>query len=301
MIINNNNKDRYIMSKIIVSATNKGGEGKTTTSINLAEYFAIIKNKRVLGIDLDPQANFSGRYLEMEYDPNSTGGKLPPLHPEYIEDQQNNHWNGRSSIADIFYGQNVYPYPTKIKNIEFMPADSAKLQKIENTTNEELNDKIIGNLKAFLSLPDLQNSYDVIIIDTPPAKGPLTKGALKCASHLIIPAQMEQFSIEGIYGMLQLYKQEAYQRSSTESISLIGILPNQIRDVTLHANFLQQLKSMKGIQEFVMPIYIKKRTFYSEVLVEGSKPKSVFELSKNKKERQEMEEVCEFCSNKVFA
>ncbi len=288
------------MSKIIVSATNKGGEGKTTTSINLAEYFAIIQNKKVLGIDLDPQANFSGRYLDMEYDPNSTGGKLPPIHPEYNEEHTNT-WNGRSSIADIFYGENVYPYTTKIKNLEIMPADSAKLQKIENTTNEELSEKIIGYLKTFLSLPDLKDSYDIIIIDTPPAKGPLTKGAIKCATHMIIPAQMEQFSIEGIYGMLQLYKQEAYQRSKQDSIQLIGILPNQIRDVTLHTNFLQQLKSIKGIQEFVMPTCIKKRTFYSEVLVEGSKPKSVFELSKNRKERKEMEEVCEFCSNKVFA
>ena len=47
------------MTKVIANATNKGGEGKTTMSIMLAEYAALILNKKVLAIDLDPQANFS--------------------------------------------------------------------------------------------------------------------------------------------------------------------------------------------------------------------------------------------------
>ena len=55
--------------KIIAVVNNKGGVGKTTTSRFLAEYFSIVKNEKVLAIDMDPQANFSNRYLKMEIDP----------------------------------------------------------------------------------------------------------------------------------------------------------------------------------------------------------------------------------------
>lgn len=74
------------MTKIVVNATHKGGEGKTTNSIMLAEYAALILKLRTLIIDLDPQANFSGRYVKMEYDPANKGGKIPPYHPDYEPD-----------------------------------------------------------------------------------------------------------------------------------------------------------------------------------------------------------------------
>ena len=99
------------MTKIIVNATHKGGEGKTTNSIMLAEYCAIILNLKTLIIDLDPQANFSGRYVKMEYDPAYKGGKIPPFHPDF-EPAVDKDWNGRSGIANIFYGEDVIPYPT---------------------------------------------------------------------------------------------------------------------------------------------------------------------------------------------
>ena len=54
------------MTKVIANATNKGGEGKTTMSIMLTEYAALVMNKKVLAIDLDPQANFSKYYLNLD-------------------------------------------------------------------------------------------------------------------------------------------------------------------------------------------------------------------------------------------
>ena len=121
------------MTKIIVNATNKGGEGKTTMSIMLAEYSALVMNKKVLAIDLDPQANYSKYYLNLEYDPVYKGGKIPPLHPEYNPDKDIG-WDGRSTIANIFYGEEVFPYPTDFKNIEILPAHSSKLQEAEAVT-----------------------------------------------------------------------------------------------------------------------------------------------------------------------
>lgn len=288
------------MAKILVCATNKGGEGKTTTSINLAEYASLILKKKVLLIDLDPQANLSGRYIQMDYDPAYKSGKIPPLHPDYnaTEDEQ---WDGRSSIANIFYGEEAVPYPTSIENLELLPAHSQKLLEAEAVTKNEVLEKVHMQLKYFVDLAELQQTYDLVIIDTPPSKGPLTVAAIKAATHLIIPAQMEQFSIEGIYGMLQLWKQESYKRPKETPITLVGILPNKYRDINLHREFLQELQQMKGIGNYVLPNPIKVRAVYSEILVEGAHPKSIFELKISHVARQECETACREILNKVLS
>src|SRR3990167_10424876 len=287
------------MIKVIVNATHKGGEGKTTNSIVLAEYLALIANKRVLSIDLDPQANFSGRYIQMAYDPAYQGGKIPPLHPDY-EPEIDLDWDGRSGIANIFYGHEVIPYPTQIPNLEIAPAHSIKLQEAEAVTKAEVKEKVHLQLKKFIDQPEVQASYDVIIIDTPPSKGPLTISAIKAATHLVIPAQMEQFSIEGIYGMLQLWKQESYSRSKDNQITLVGILPNQIRDVKIHKEFLADLKTKENTSKFLMPISIKKRTIYTEILTEEANPKSIFELPAGNVARVEYETACKYIMERVL-
>ena len=287
------------MTKVIVNATHKGGEGKTTNSIMLAEYTALIKGLKTLIIDMDPQANFSGRYIDMEYDPAYKGGKVPALHPDF-EPNEDTNWDGRSSIANIFYGEEVVPYPTAIPNLDLLPAHSCKLQEAEAVTKNEVLEKVHLQLKRFLELPDVKSSYDVIIIDTPPSKGPLTIAAIKAASHIVIPAQMEQFSIEGIYGMLQLWKQESYYRTKDNPIELVGILPNQVRDIKLHKQFLQGLKLMKGVSDYVMPRVIKKRAIYTEILVEDANPKSIFELPAKNLARIEYEAACQYIMDKVF-
>lgn len=287
------------MTKVIVNATHKGGEGKTTNSIVLAEYLALICKKRVLSIDLDPQANFSGRYLQMNYDPAYQGGKIPPLHPDY-EPEIDHDWDGRSGIANIFYGEEVIPYTTPIKNLEITPAHSIKLQEAEAVTKAEVKDRVHTQLKRFIHQSEVQAAYDVIIIDTPPSKGPLTISAIKAATHLVIPAQMEQFSIEGIYGMLQLWKQETYARTKDNPIDLIGILPNQVRNINIHKSFLHELRNKEFTSKYIIPHEVKKRAIYTEILAENASPKSIFELPEQSIERSEYEIVCQFIANKVF-
>lgn len=287
------------MAKILVCATNKGGEGKTTTSINLAEYASLILKKKVLLIDLDPQANLSGRYIPMDYDPTYQSGKIPPLHPDFQPDDDDD-WEGRSSIANIFYGEEAVPYPTSIDLLELLPSHSQKLLEAEAVTKNEVLDKVHMQLKHFVDLPDLQKGYDLVIIDTPPSKGPLTIAAIKAATHLIIPAQMEQFSIEGIYGMLQLWKQESYKRTKETPITLLGILPNKYRDINLHREFLQELRKMPGIGQYVLPNPIKARAVYSEILVENAQPRSIFELKENHVAREECEATCREVFEKMY-
>ena len=287
------------MTKIIVNATNKGGEGKTTTSINLAEYASIIMGKRVLGIDLDPQANFSSRYTPMERDPAYKGGRIPSIHPDY-EPEEDLGWDGRSTIANIFYGEEVIPYPTDIPNLEILPSHSNKLQEAEAVTKNDVLEKVHLQLKRFLDLPDVRKEYDIIIIDTPPSKGPLTIAAIKAASHIVIPSQMEQYSIDGIYGMMQLWKQETYSRSEDNPLELVGILANQVRDINLHEQFFNSLRDTDGIRDLMIPHKIKKRAIYTEILVENANPNSIFELSEKHVARRELVSVCQYIMEKVY-
>lgn len=287
--------------KVIVATTNKGGDGKTKSSILISEYFTFVKGKRGLAIDLDPQCNFSSRFLKMAIDPVSLDGKVPPLHPDYNSDNPDDaEWDGRSSIADIFYGNPVIPYPTHIPSLEIAPGHGARLLEAEAVTKYEVAEKVHHQLKRFFSLPEVHDLYDFIIIDTPPSKGPLTISAFKAATHILIPAQMEEYSIQGIFGMLQLWKQQTYARSVEEPIELIGVLPNKYRGVNLHRDFLEGLRSSSGIADYIMPYILKERAIYAEVDVESASPRTIFELPKNHVARSEAELVCEYIFNKVF-
>lgn len=287
------------MTKVIANATNKGGEGKTTMSIMLAEYAAIVMGKNVLAIDLDPQANFSKYYLNLEYDPVYKGGKVPPLHPEYNPDKDVG-WDGRSSIANIFYGEEVIPYPTGFKNIEILPAHSNKLQEAEAVTKNEVLEKVHLQLKCFVQLPEVKKAYDFIVIDTPPSKGPLTIAAIKACTDMVIPSQMEEDSIDGIYGMMQLWKQETYARPAEKPINLVGILANRVREVSLHKNFFEQLKSLESTKDYVIDKKIKERVIYGELRVKEDRPKSVFELPKDHIARKECESVCKTIMKRIY-
>lgn len=287
------------MTKIIANATNKGGEGKTTLSILIAEYAAIIMGKRVLAIDLDPQANFSKYFLNLEYDPVFKGGKLPPIHPEYNPDEDIG-WDGRSSIANIFYGEEVTPYPTDFEKLDILPAHSNKLQEAEAVTKNEVLEKVHLQLKRFVDFPTVRELYDIIIIDTPPSKGPLTIAGIKACTHMVIPSQMEEDSIDGIYGMMQLWKQETYTRSPENPIELVGILANRVRDVSLHKSFFEHLKSLGSTKDLILDEVIKERVIYGELRVKEDRPKSVFELPKSHVARKECEAICSKIMERIF-
>lgn len=283
------------MTRVIASATNKGGDGKTEISIVLSEYLSIIKKEPTLGADLDPQANYSGYFLPLEYDPAHKDGKIPPIHPDYNPDIDDD-WDGRSSIGNVFYGEELIPYPTSIPDLEILPAHSYKLQEAEAVTKNELLEKVHLQLLRFVKLPEVQSTYMNIILDTPPSKGPLTISGIKACTHIVIPSQMESDSIEGIYGMLQLWKQETYARPKDYPVELVGIIPNRVRDVNLHQQYLEQLRVIDSTKDFVLDEVIKERVIYGELRVKADNPKSVFSLPDSHPAKKECLAVC----NSIF-
>lgn len=111
--------------KVIVVVGNKGGVGKTSIALMLAQYLAIVK--KLIGglIDLDPQGNSSCTLIKMQRDPAHQTGYMPTAHPNWDPNhppENNPNWDGISSIADIFVGRPMRSYPTWVDNLVCFPS-----------------------------------------------------------------------------------------------------------------------------------------------------------------------------------
>ena len=188
------------MGKVIALVNQKGGVGKTTSSINLAASLGFLK-RRVLLIDLDPQGNAT------------TGLGI-------------NKADVKASIYDLLMDRVTIEevvIKTKFRNLSIIPA-TINLAGIDielmEKKHQDPNFKPGEQLKRHLSLSVEQ--YDFIIIDCPPSLGFLTKNALAAANSVIIPVQCEFFALEGIMQLLNSIMMA--QRSLNPSLEIEGVL-----------------------------------------------------------------------------
>lgn len=291
--------------KVFVPANNKGGVGKTRIAALFAEYSAKILGKKTLLIDFDPQCNISQLHLRMEVDPSSPEGYVPPLHPDYRAEEDNGHWNGRSSIADIFYEevsqQGIIPYPTSISKMDICPAHASRLLAAEAVRRSEVVDKVHNRLVDFLNQPEVGENYDLVVIDTAPSKGPLTVGAIKAATHILIPSIMEDKPIAGIYGMMQLWKQETFRRSPERPLELIGILANMYDSrTTLHQDYYDNLLKDSAISKYLLPNKLSRRIIFAETDTVNTPMKSIFDTPDSNAAKQETLAVCQLIGQRMF-
>jgi chromosome partitioning protein len=206
---------------IIAIANQKGGVGKTTTAINLSAALARA-GKRVLLIDLDPQANTSLTFL----DP----GKLEQSIYEFL------------TGSDLTLSNVVQS--TAIEGLDLLPS-RISLAKFES--------KLIGEFDAAYRLRDRLNGtdqkYDCIVIDTPPTLGLITVNALVAANYLIIPIQPSYFALEGTDDLLETV--EKVKARPNPELAVLGVV------VTLHdkrtalaKDIHEQIKNVFGDQVF---------------------------------------------------
>ena len=168
------------MGKTIALVNQKGGVGKTTTSINLASSLGVL-GKKVLLIDLDPQGNCS------------TG---VGINKGDIDKSIYDLLLGRCSVQDAITR-------TNFKNLSIIPATinlaGADIELIEKS---KLDVNFQKSLQLKIALLPIIDKYDYIIIDCPPSLGLLTTNALTAANSVLIPVQCEFFALEGIMQLL---------------------------------------------------------------------------------------------------
>lgn len=185
------------MSEIIAIANQKGGVGKTTTAVNLAASLAVAE-KKVLLIDIDPQANATTGmgFSRNDYEFN--------IYHVLI---------GRKRLSQIILKTSLPTLHLAPSNIGLVGVEKEFYDN--KTKGREL---ILKN-----KIEEISDQYDYIIVDSPPALGSITINALSAANSIIIPIQCEFYALEGLAQLLNTVK--LIKKTINPKLEIKGFLP----------------------------------------------------------------------------
>ena len=196
------------MSKVVALANQKGGVGKTTSTINLA-YALAQKGQRALAVDCDPQGSLT---IYFGYNPDELEETDHTLYSALI---------GGRPMGELILGDNPSLIPA---GISLANAEPELLVKIMLSSQKVLRDR----LKA------IRDRYDFILLDCPPSLGLLTINALVAADLVLVPVKTDNLSFHGVARLFQTIEQ--IQADLNPTLRVAGILPTQFNPRNTHDN-----------------------------------------------------------------
>ncbi len=182
--------------KIVAVANQKGGVGKTTTSVNLGAALAA-QGERVLLLDLDPQGNATSAFGMQEIEGESVYDSL---------------------VDDASLAEKVLP--TRLKDLFLVPADlDLAGAEIEIARMDDHLTRLSRALKVFRD----DNTFDFILLDCPPSLGILMTNALAAADEILTPIQCEYFALEGLVKIVRVVER-VRDSGANPNVQIAGIV-----------------------------------------------------------------------------
>ena len=221
------------MSKVIAVTNHKGGVGKTTSTINIGAGLAKL-GKRVLLIDLDPQANLS----------QSLGIKDPT-----------------ATIYGAIRGEHALQPVTVLKRLDVIPStldlSGAEIELSSETGREYILRELLDTVKG---------SYDYVIIDSPPSLGLLTVNALTSADEILIPLQAQYLALQGLSKLLEIV--DKIQKRLNKGLRIGGVFITQYDSrKILNRNVVETIES--HFKETVFKTRIRDNVALAEAPTQG--------------------------------